>query len=456
MNPTTTPGRNARRFIVDLSDLYGFLSRRSGIAGIQRLLLRIASHRSAWTSEDPEREVVLAHWNPILEAYVEFPLDSGIADYKALREERLFPRIDRFNREKYPAAPIARSVYRARRTLRRFYELELRGANTRKRLARLCREVEFQPGDVLLSLGSSWDAHVQQALDCAQPHIEAGHVTPIFLIHDLIPFHTGTEIHTPDKVDRFMDAFHRSTSLASRFLVYSRATELDLRRKLDGLGRTDPQIARFALAHEFICEVDASDRTDQVPDRVLSRGRDRVLDRDYVLMVGPIRGRKNGNRLWAAWQRLAEKHGLAHVPDLVFAGSGRGRDLNPLPTGEFAGRVHFARFPSDAELASLYRNARFCVFPSLHEGWGLPIGEALWHRKLCLTSASSSMPEVSGRYADYFDPRDVDSITAALERPLFDPEYLAERERLIQTAPLRTWTETTTDLFDAAHRLAST
>ena len=444
MNPTTTPGCCTRRFIVDLSDLYAFLSRRSGIAGIQRLLLRIASHRSAWTSEHKDHEVVLAHWNPILEAYVEFPIDAGMADHKTLREQRLFPRIDRFKREKYSAAPIARSLYRTRRTLKRYYELELRGAKTRKRLAGLCREVQFQPGDILLSLGSSWDAHVQKALDHAEPHIEAGHVTPIFLVHDLIPFHTGTEIHTRDKVDRFKDAFRRSANLSSRFLVYSRATELDLRRQLERLGRIDSQIDRFALAHEFVYEGDIANQTDLVPDH------------DYVLMVGPIRGRKNGNGLWSAWRRLAEKHGHAHMPHLVFAGSGRARDLSPTPSGEFGGRIHFARFPSDGELAALYRNARFCVFPSLHEGWGLPIGEALWHRKLCLTSATSSMPEVSGPFADYFDPRDVDSIVASLERPLFDPDYLAEREQLIQTAPLRTWRETTTDLFDAAHRLAST
>ena len=70
---------------------------------------------------------------------------------------------------------------------------------------------------------------------------------------------------------------------------------------------------------------------------------------------------------------------------------------------------------TDKELSQLYSDALFCVYPSLFEGFGLPILEAFLHGKTAATSNISSMPEVGGDAATYFDPQDVCSIKDAIE-----------------------------------------
>ena len=89
--------------------------------------------------------------------------------------------------------------------------------------------------------------------------------------------------------------------------------------------------------------------------------------------------------------------------------------------------IAVAETPSDAELAFLYRNCRFTVFPSLYEGWGLPIGESLWFGKLCIASKTSSMPEVGGDLVDYVDPKDADSLQQAILRTF--RERVTSRQR---------------------------
>ena len=81
---------------------------------------------------------------------------------------------------------------------------------------------------------------------------------------------------------------------------------------------------------------------------------------------------------------------------------------------------------SDEDLEGLYALAVACVFPSLYEGFGLPVLEAMRRRVPVACSDRSSLPEVAGDAALTFDPEDVGAITAELERLLGD-EQLGER-----------------------------
>jgi glycosyltransferase involved in cell wall biosynthesis len=73
------------------------------------------------------------------------------------------------------------------------------------------------------------------------------------------------------------------------------------------------------------------------------------------------------------------------------------------------------------------------IFPSLAEGWGLPVAESLAHGKFCVASNRTSIPEVGGDLIDYFDPADEDQVVAKIERVLFEPGYLAAREARLRT-----------------------
>jgi len=107
-----------------------------------------------------------------------------------------------------------------------------------------------------------------------------------------------------------------------------------------------------------------------------------------------------------------------------------------------------------ADLEGLYAVATLVVFPSLHEGFGLPVLEAMVRGVPVACSDRSSLPEVAGDAALLFDPEDTGAIRAAIERLLADP---AERERLIRRGRERaagfTW-ERTAELTAATYERA--
>jgi glycosyltransferase involved in cell wall biosynthesis len=156
------------------------------------------------------------------------------------------------------------------------------------------------------------------------------------------------------------------------------------------------------------------------------------LPQRYILFVSTIEIRKNHRLLVRVWQRLLARHGADAIPVLVFAGQ-VGWMVDDLladlaASGYLGGKVEHRPGLSDEELDEAYRGCLFTVFPSLCEGWGLPIAESLAHGKFCLASNRASIPEVGGDLIDYFDPSDDDDALAKVERLLFEPGYLAARE----------------------------
>ncbi|MEO5920953.1 MAG: glycosyltransferase, partial [Pseudolysinimonas sp.] len=174
--------------------------------------------------------------------------------------------------------------------------------------------------------------------------------------------------------------------------------------------------ARFALApngheHAFEARADAAELT--LGTELAARTTD-----DYVLCVGTLTPSKN---LGPVTRALA----AAGIPVVVVGAAGARRVF----AGEAplnAPGVHLAGRLSDGELALLLRNARALVFPSLYEGFGLPVVEAQALGCPVVASDATSIPEVAGRGALYFDPsRPEDAVARVREL------VPAERRRLI-------------------------
>lgn len=139
------------------------------------------------------------------------------------------------------------------------------------------------------------------------------------------------------------------------------------------------------------------------------------LNRPYVLFVGTLEPRKNLVRLLEAFGRIPES--LRRGYQLVIAGAqGWGNiDLHSLIRRLGLERsVCVTGFVTDEQLATLYAHAYVLVMPSLYEGFGLPLLEALSFGVPVLTSNISSLPEVAGDAAILVDPCDIDSILAGL------------------------------------------
>ncbi len=155
----------------------------------------------------------------------------------------------------------------------------------------------------------------------------------------------------------------------------------------------------------------------------------------FVLAVSTIQVRKNYDLLYALWRRLRERD-TPDLPVLVIAGR-RGwlaSDLLTLIEKDklTEGHIRICDDPDDTALAWLYANCRFTLYPSLYEGWGLPIAESLAYGKACIASETSSMPEVGRGLALHLDPLDFMAWQREIERLIADDARLAALEARIR------------------------
>ncbi len=144
------------------------------------------------------------------------------------------------------------------------------------------------------------------------------------------------------------------------------------------------------LAHEF----SAAPRNHAAPEAPSLRTA--ILGRmgSFALCVGTVEIRKNHARLLKLWASIAREAGEGW-PKLVVAGkAGRraGEALRDLRRADREAPYLWIESPTENELIWLYGSTAFTVFPSLAEGWGLPIGESLWFGKPCVASKATSMP----------------------------------------------------------------
>ena len=163
-------------------------------------------------------------------------------------------------------------------------------------------------------------------------------------------------------------------------------------------------------------------------ERVAARLRPLGLVPDgYVLFCGTIEPRKN---LLSLMEAVAS---LPQAPPLVVCGQEgwlAEEALRTMSVLERQGRVVRLGYVSDERLGALYSGAVLLAYPSLYEGFGFPAVEAMAHGCPVLTSDAGALPEVCGDAALYVDPRDVEDITAKLQRLLDDAELrrtLAQR-----------------------------
>lgn len=139
----------------------------------------------------------------------------------------------------------------------------------------------------------------------------------------------------------------------------------------------------------------------------------------FVLAVGTLEPRKNLPRLVAAYSRL-ERDVQADHPLVVVGPAGWEMGETSAALRLLGERCRVLGYVSDAALAELYRRCAVFCYPSLGEGFGLPVLEAMTAGAAVITSNVSSLPEVGGEAVEYVDPLDVQSVAAALTRVLDD------------------------------------
>lgn len=169
--------------------------------------------------------------------------------------------------------------------------------------------------------------------------------------------------------------------------------------------------SRVEVVYPGIKLVDGSSLTSQGMEKF-------GISKKYILFVGTLQPRKNVERLIEAFSKLKRAD-----LELVIVGR-KGwmyQDiLNAPEKFDVADRVKFIHDASDQDLPNLYKNAEIFVLPSLYEGFGLPVLEAMQYGVPVITSNVSSLPEAGGDAALYVDPKSAKDITEKMEKLLSD------------------------------------
>ncbi len=201
--------------------------------------------------------------------------------------------------------------------------------------------------------------------------------------------------------------------------------------------------------------VDESWFVPEAQGRIDAVCRRHALAPGYLLTVGTLQPRKNIPRLVEAWLRMPPR--IREGRQLVVVGKSgwRAEETRELLRDHAADGVRWLERVPDTELRALYQAARGLVFPSLYEGFGLPVLEAFASRTAVVTSTGTSLPDLAGGAALLVDPLDIDAIAAAMARIVEDDALVDDlRARGYERAAAYTWDTCAARTIDVLHATA--
>lgn len=271
-----------------------------------------------------------------------------------------------------------------------------------------------------------WSALKAPKVDWILGGVDVYHATNYFLpptrcarrvvtIHDL-SFLVVPELCSPRIIGPFSKGVPRFAAEADAILAYSESTKGDIVRYL----AVDPAkvtVAPLAVDEDFI-----PISRDEAAERIKARYG---IGEPFLLFVSTLEPRKNVPTLLRAFALLAKDipHRLVLVGRTGWGTEEIFATLDSLNLGE---RVVRAGFVPQQDLLAFYCAADAFVFPTLYEGFGLPLLEALSCGCPVVTAKNSSVPEVTDAAALYADPRDPESVAAAVRRVLEDGSLRAD------------------------------
>ncbi|CAA2141974.1 glycosyltransferase family 1 protein [Hyphomicrobium sp. ghe19] len=420
-SPATRRMSASQRIIVDITDWNRFLFAGKPISGVHRITLGLLR---AWKKlglpfeiirHDPEtnRHKIISH--RFIEEDFSEPIHIGGG------------RIE-YSYNKYVQRRTRYFTELAKAKLRRFVK--------KKEVVHedfIEGNYEPQADDLLYFCGAGWDApetmHAAHKWKAQHPGFRF-----VVLVHDFIPL-INKVYRNRLGTRQFRRWFRDAARSADEFICISDNTQADFMlhwRRCGGQGV--PRCRVVTNPHEFLSVSDT--RNQPMSNGELSAETFLAnRNRRYLLTVGTLSSHKNLERLLSAWNTL----NFFRDPeaDLVIVGDNDPRDVRSL--SPIRRNVFLFQKPPDDILKLLYMNAFCSIFPSLYEGWGLPVGESLWFGKVCLCSKSSSIPEVGQDMCPYFDPYSTEEILLALTNALFEKDYIPSYEKRIDRGRMKSW-----------------
>lgn len=283
----------------------------------------------------------------------------------------------------------------------------------------------FSSTDSILIMGGIWAGNYIDDLEILkQKH-------KFKLIHfafDMIPsFFPGYVVDwLPDAFNHY---FKKVYSMSEGIVAISESTANDARRfmKLHGVNN-DPKIKVVRIG-------EGMDTDNGVKEKSLFN----ITGKDFILSVSTVEGRKNHVAFFYLIKEAKQRD--VKLPKIIIVGRDGWLtdDIRYMMKNDIDARekIILLNNVDDNELNWLYKNCLFTVFPSFYEGWGMPVAESLAYGKLCLSSNTSSMPEIAGDLIDYFSPYDTGAMLNCIQKYL-KPDELKKKVKKISAEYHRT------------------
>jgi glycosyltransferase involved in cell wall biosynthesis len=265
-----------------------------------------------------------------------------------------------------------------------------------------------------------------------------GDVRTVVTLYDLIPLVMRENYLDPDP---FIRATYTARlgliRAADQVLTISERTAIDAAERL-GIPKSRITVVHSGVTSGIASLVESREEGESIVDAEIPR-----LRRPFLLYVGGDDPRKNMEGMISAYGLLAPA--LRHRIQLVIAcdlSSARRAELMDIGERHGVSRddLLLTGFVADRLLSALYRSCELFVFPSIYEGAGLPVLEAMSCDAPVAASAASSIPEILGDLEATFDPRDPAQMASCIARVLSDPEEIESlRARSRERAGRYSW-----------------
>ncbi len=291
-------------------------------------------------------------------------------------------------------------------------------------------KIEFSEKDIHISLGLDWDYKNMHHLYVLK---KDKNLRSIFMCYDLIPI-LFPHYCVGDVAAYFSKYFIDMSWAAQHIMCISENSRNDLKKFLNTVNVPVPETSVITLGSNLS------------GNSIYASSTVRHLQKDsFLLFVSTIERRKNHETIYKALTRLASL-GLDPMPKMVFVGM-QGWGINDLMMDikldpKVKNHILILNNLNDNDLAFLYENCLFTLYPSIYEGWGLPVAESLLYGKFCISSNVASLPEVGRNLVDYVDPWSVNNWAEKILYYWMNPDKVKEKEIIIRNAnPAYKWEE---------------
>lgn len=279
---------------------------------------------------------------------------------------------------------------------------------------------EFPHGSVFLELDSVWHSRCKRMK--LYPELKARGVRIAVCYQDLIPI-MWPQYAASETICAFLGYMTACVTYGDLFISSTRTNIGYLQDFMKNIGVENPAPCVVSWLGMDFQERSGEGRPEKRLEEIVNRGK-------YLLMVGTVEPRKNHRLALDAMEQGLFARGW----QLVIAGR-RGWDVEEtakrICSHELLGRqLHWIQDATDGDMEYLYAHSRFVIFPSMTEGFGLPVVEALGRGIPVLCSDHPVLREVGGDYCRYFSPRDPLELLRAVEQADRDPDYRQMREKL--------------------------